>query len=56
MHFSKNISRKPQNTQAMRRKIEGYINTYEQLGYTEKQAYNVASVTSGLRSPTKILK
>lgn len=30
--------------------------TYEQLEYTEKQANNVASVTSGLRSPTKMLK
>lgn len=30
--------------------------TYEQLEYTEKQAYRVASVTSGLRSPTKIWK
>ena len=45
-----------QNKIAMRRKNRGYIKTYEQLGYTEKQAYNVASVTSGLRSPTKILK
>lgn len=31
------------------------VNAYEQLGYTEKHAYKVASVTSGLRSPTKIL-
>ena len=30
--------------------------THEQLGYTEKQAKRVASVTSGLRSPTKIWK
>lgn len=30
--------------------------TYEQVGYTEKQANSVASVTSGLRSPTKTLK
>lgn len=29
---------------------------YEQVWYTEKQANNVASVTSGLRSPTKMLK
>lgn len=31
------------------------IGAYEQLGYTEKQANSIASVTSGLRSPTKIL-
>lgn len=37
-------------------KYKRRIKTYEQLEYTEKQAYSVASVTSGLRSPTKILK
>lgn len=30
--------------------------TYEQLGYTEKHAKSAASVTSGLKSPTKIWK
>ena len=30
--------------------------THEQLEYTEKHAYNIASVTSGLRSPTNMLK
>ena len=28
---------------------------YEQLGYTEKHANSIASVTSALRSPTKML-
>lgn len=40
------ITRKPQEIQE----------TYEQLAKTEKQAYKVASVTSGLKSPTNILK
>jgi hypothetical protein len=30
--------------------------TYEQLGKTEKHAYKVASVTSGLKSPTNTWK
>ena len=30
--------------------------TYEQLGKTEKHAYKVASVTSGLKSPTNMWK
>lgn len=32
------------------------VQTYEQLLYTEKQEKRVASVISGLRSPTKMLK
>lgn len=31
-------------------------NAYEQVGYPEKKANKAASVTSGQRSPTKILK
>jgi hypothetical protein len=31
-------------------------NTYEQVEYAEKKANKAASVTSGQRSPTKMLK
>lgn len=51
LHLSRKVH------QGLGYRVLGFRNwTYEQVEYTEKHANKVASVTSGLRSPTKMLK